>query len=296
MSRTSSIVLRNARIHGAGAESTALAVANGLILKVGTDDEITRYAGPGSEIVDCGGRALIPGIVDDHCHVFAMAAKRLAVDCRPSVTPTVDAVLASLKSSRVCSDGWIRGYGYDDSPLGLGRHLNRQDLDAVSLERPVRVEHRSGHACVLNSAGLDTVGIDGNTPDPPGCTIVRDPDGEPTGLLLDMEDWLRRRTRSRTDDIELRTAIRELSQDLLQYGITEATDAGVDNGVERWKAFESLVAERVIPLRVAMMVGAGRLDEIHRAGLKYGYVNESGFFDVGAGKDHVDRVVWESAS
>lgn len=284
MSRTSSIVLRNARIHGAGAESTALAVANGLILKVGTDDEVTRYAGPGSEIVDCGGRALIPGIVDDHCHVFAMAAKRLAVDCRPSATPTVDAVVTSLKSSRVRSDGWIRGYGYDDSPLGLGRHLTRHDLDAVSLQRPVRVEHRSGHACVLNSAGLDTVGIDRNTADPPGCTIVRDADGEPTGLLLDMEDWIRRRTRSRADDTEFRTAIRELSQDLLRYGITEATDAGVDNGVERWKAFESLVAERVIPLRVTMMVGAGRLDEIHRAGLKYGDVNESGFLTLGPAK------------
>ena len=261
-----------------------MAVANGVIIKVGTNDEVMRYAGPVSEVIDCGGRALIPGIVDDHCHLFATAARRSAVDCRPSATPTVDAVVTSLKSSRVRSDGWVRGYGYDDSPLGLGRHLTRHDLGAVSLQRPVRVEHRSGHACVLNSAGLDAVGINRDTPDPTGGTIVRDADGEPTGLLLDMDDWLRRRVDTKTDDTELRTAIRGLIGDLLQYGITEATDAGADNGIDRWRAFESFVADGVIPLRVTMMVGAGRLEEIHRAGLKYGDVDESGFLTLGPAK------------
>lgn len=261
-----------------------MAVANGVIIKLGADDEVVRYAGPGSEVIDCGGRALIPGIVDDHCHLFATASERLAVDCRPSVTPTVDAVVASLRSSRVRNDGWIRGCGYDDSPLGLGRHLNRHDLDAVSLERPVRVEHRSGHACALNSAGLDAVGINRDTPHPSGGTIVRDPDGEPTGLLLDMEDWLRRRTRSRIDDTEFRAAIRELSQDLLRYGITGATDAGANNGINRWRAFESLVADGVIRLRVTMMVGARRLEEIRGAGLKHGDVDESGLLTLGPAK------------
>ena len=77
-------------------------------------------AAPDTEIIGCGGRRVIPGIVDDHCHLFAAAAIRNAVDCRPSATPTVDTMVAALRAAPVRTDGWIRGHGYDDSPVGSG--------------------------------------------------------------------------------------------------------------------------------------------------------------------------------
>ena len=156
--------------------------AGGAIAAVGASGALLRLAGDDTQVIDCGGRAVVPGIVDPHCHLFAAAAARNGVDCRPAAAPDVAAALAALRAAAAAQgSGWVRGYGYDDSPVGLGRHLNRHDLDAVTTQRPVRVEHRSGHACALNSLGLAQAGIGRDTPDPPGGVIVRDAAGEPTG-------------------------------------------------------------------------------------------------------------------
>ncbi len=245
-----------------------------------------RLAARGAEIVDCRRRRLIPGIVDAHCHLFAMAARRNGVDCQPSATPSVDAVVAALRQATPGADGWIRGYGYDDSPLGLGRHLNRWDLDAVSDGAPVRVAHRSGHALALNGVGLHAAGISADTPDPPGGVIVRDADGEPTGALLDMEGWIRERVGASAEREPggLRAALSEVGRELLAYGITAVTDAGADNGLARWRDFEDVVASGVLPHRATMMVGVRQLDEMRAAGLRHGDAACDGMLRIGHAK------------
>ena len=279
------LILGNGVVHGSAGGDT-VAIAGGIIAAVGDGVEVMRLARSDTEVIDCGGRAIVPGIVDAHCHLFATAATLGRVDCRPSNAPTIRAVVDALRASDPNTDGWIRGHGYDDSPLGLGRHLDRGDLDAVSLEAPVKVDHRSGHASVLNSAGLRAVGISKNTPDPPGGVIARDDRGEPTGLLLEMATWLRERIAERGDD-ELagsRNALRELGQRLLAYGITAVTDAGPDNGPERWRAFAGAVEAGVFPQRVTMMAGHPRLAEMRDAGLQYRDTAGGGLLSLGHAK------------
>ena len=279
------LILGNGVVHGSAGDDT-VAIAGGIIAAVGDGVEVMRLARSDTEVIDCGGRAIVPGIVDAHCHLFATAATLGRVDCRPSNAPTIRAVVDALRASDPNTDGWIRGHGYDDSPLGLGRHLDRGELDAVSLEAPVKVDHRSGHASVLNSAGLRAVGISKNTPDPPGGVIARDDRGEPTGLLLEMATWLRERIAERGDD-ELagsRNALRELGQRLLAYGITAVTDAGPDNGPERWRAFAGAVEAGVFPQRVTMMAGHPRLAEMRDAGLQYGDTAGGGLLSLGHAK------------
>ena len=250
------LILRNGVVHGPAGGDTVV-IAGGHIVAVGAASELMRLATADTRVIDCGGRAIVPGIVDAHCHLFAAAAADTGVDCRPAAAPDVTAVVRALRTAAAHGDGWVRGYGYDDSPLGLGRHLNRLDLDRVSATRPVRVEHRSGHACVLNSAGLAAVGIGRDTPDPPGGVIVRDGAGEATGLLLDMGGWLRERMGERdgADGDEVRDALRRFAQRLLGYGITAVTDAGPDNGLERWQSFADAISDGTLPLRVTMMAG-----------------------------------------
>lgn len=278
------IILLNARVYGPDINETAVAIANGVIMATGTDAEIMRMAVARTEAIDCLGRTLIPGIVDEHLHMFAMASERTAVDCRPAAAPTIEAVTEALKAGATRSDGWIRGHGYDDSPVGLGRHLSRRDLDAVSRDRPVRVDHRSGHATVLNSTGLAKAGITRDRDDPPGGIIVRDAAGEPTGLLLDMEGWLRRRIGTYAEAEEFSSAVKDVAQDLLQYGITGITDAGPHNGLKRWQEFQAFAAEGMSPLRVTMMAGVSALDELLDAGLHYGAACEREFLRLGHAK------------
>lgn len=266
------IVLLNGNIFSGEGNPTALAVADGKVLVTGDDGYIRRRATRHATVVDCGGRRVIPGIADAHCHVLATAATGLQVDCRPAATPDADAIIYALRGAAATGDSWIRGHGYDDSPLGLGRHLTRHDLDRVSTTRPVRVDHRSGHATALNSRALAAVGIDRRTPNPPGGVIVRDHEGEPTGLLLEMADWLRGRTGGleEASAAELQNAVRELGDKMLAYGITAVTDAGPSNGLDRWQYFREVTDDGTLSLRLTMMVGFDRLEEMLDSGLGHG--------------------------
>lgn len=280
------IVLLNGKIAADAGNPTALAVAGRKVLATGSDGEIRRLATLDTTVLDCGGRRVIPGIVDAHCHVLATAATGLRVDCRPTTTPGVDAIIDVLRRAAATSDSWIRGQGYDDSPVGLGRHLTRYDLDRVSTTQPVRVDHRSGHACALNTCALETLGIDCRTPDPSGGVIERDTDGEPTGLLLEMSDWLGDRIAGSeaTAAEEMRGAVRGFGNRMLEYGVTAVTDAGPSNGLSRWRDFEALTSDGTLPLRLTMMVGFDRLEEMRAAGLKYGAASDDGRQAVGHAK------------
>ena len=275
------LILRNGVVH-TPAGGDAVAIAGGLVVAVGTDSEVMRLADAGTQVIDCQRRAVVPGIVDAHCHLFAAAATFNSADCRPTTAPDIATVVSVLREAAPRPDGWIRGYGYDDSPLGLGRHLTRRDLDAVATDRPVRVEQRSGHACVLNSAGLAAVGIGRDTPDPPGGVIVRDDAGVPTGLLLELNGWLRERI-SPSPGADT-AALRRFAQGLLEYGITAVTDAGPENGIQRWQTFTDIVAAGVLPQRVTMMAGYPHIEEIRDAGLRYGDTVCNGMLTVGHAK------------
>ena len=298
MPLSAELILRNALLEMPGNEpgeglgngpSDALAVAGGRIAGVGRYADLAALAGPATEVIDCGGRAIVPGLDDAHCHPFTAARADAGVDCRPTATPDVAAVVNALRAAAATTpgDGWVRGYGYDDSPAGLGRHLRRDDLDAVSRRRPVRVEHRSGHACVLNAAGLRAAGIGRDTPEPDGGgVIVRDAAGEPTGLLLEMSGWLRARagTASKSAADDFRALLRRFGQRLLAYGITAVTDAGPENGAARWPAWVDAIRAGAFPLRVTMMAGAGRLAEMRAAGLAYGDTACGGMLRLGHAK------------
>ena len=286
MTPSAEIVLLNGKFPAGEGNPTALAVAGGKVLAMGNDREIRRLETPRTTVLDCGGRTVIPGIVDAHCHVLAAAAAGRRVDCRPAATRDVDEIVAALRNSPASADAWIRGYGYDDSPVGLGRHLNRHDLDRVSTTRPVRVEHRSGHACVLNTCALASAGIDRRTPDPPGGVIARDNNGEPTGLLLEMGDWLRGRAGGSDEPSPgvMSDALRRFGNRMLAYGVTAVTDAGPSNSLERWRFFEAMTRNGTLPLRLTMMVGFDRLEGMQAAGLGYGTASNGGLLTVGHAK------------
>ncbi len=286
MTPSAEIVLLNGKVPAADGHHIALAVAGGTVVAMGEDREIRRLATPSTTVLDCGGRRVIPGIVDAHCHVLAAAATGLRVDCRPAATSDIEAVVDALRRAAGPEDGWIRGYGYDDSPVGLGRHLTRDDLDHVSTTRPVRVDHRSGHACALNSRALEVMGIDRETTDPSGGVIVRDDNGEPTGLLLEMSHQLRHRTGTSADPSPtvMRGVLSNFGERMLAYGVTQITDAGPGNGLDRWRYFGEVTGDGTLPLRLTMMVGFDRLEEMRAAGLGYGATASRGLIAVGHAK------------
>lgn len=138
---------------------------------------------PEASIVELGGRTLVPGFIDAHTHLSIAALHPCWADL--SCVDDPDGLRAPLLEHAAAEPGaeWVRGVGWTD--LGSGFTPTRHDLDALGIDRPVVVVHYSYHQCVVSTAGLDALGIGRTTPDPSGGFIERDPDGEPTGLLVE---------------------------------------------------------------------------------------------------------------
>ncbi|PKB64308.1 MAG: hypothetical protein BZY80_03195, partial [SAR202 cluster bacterium Io17-Chloro-G2] len=169
------MVLLNARIltpkkgrESGHCHAQAVAVAGDTIIAVGGNSQVSALAGPGARSIDCAGMTLIPGMMDSHCHVLAMAASLGGLDCGPASVSSIEQLQQVLqKEAGGKPQGeWVRGFGYDDGALSENRHPTRWDLDPATPRHPVRLDHRSGHATVLNSQGLELAGIDNSTPDP----------------------------------------------------------------------------------------------------------------------------------
>lgn len=168
----------------------AVAVKDGKIISVGTDEEINALQDDDTRKVDLGNNVLLPGFYDAHSHFPTTGyLGTVWVDLQsPPVGPVknIEDLIAELKEEveKTPEGEWITGFGYDQTLLAEGRHPTRYDLDKVSTKHPIYITHTSGHMGVANSLALEQEGITKDTPNPPGGVIEKDPKtGEPTGLL-----------------------------------------------------------------------------------------------------------------
>ena len=152
-------------------------------------------------------------------------------------------------------------YGYDEGLLKEGRHPNAADLDRAAPEHPVRLEHRSGHATVLNSAAMKLLGIGRNFKGPPQGHVARDASGRPTGVFLEMNREIGRLMRPFRAEGEFDGGVSKANALLLSKGVTSIQDAGAGNGCEQWRTFKRLKDAGALTPRVTMMVGLAHADD-----------------------------------
>jgi predicted amidohydrolase YtcJ len=255
------LVLHNARVITMDRQqprAEAVAVQGERILAVGSDGEVRRQARSAhAEVIDCRGQALLPGFIDAHCHVLAYAASLLSLDCSPDAVSSIADIQAALRrQAEVTPAGrWIRAVGYSEVDLAEGRHPTRWDLDLAAPDHPVRLIHRSGHACVLNSLALRLCGIGMESEEPPGGYMERDPaSGEPSGLLLEMNEVVDRAVPPLSWE-EIVEGLRLASQWFLAAGVTSVVDASYTNGPPEWELLRRLRQEGHLLPRLTAMVG-----------------------------------------
>lgn len=275
MQQKPDLVIVNAQVLTMGDSQSgaqAVAVAQDRILSVNDNEEIKRLAGPDTQVIDGQGLTLLPGFMDSHIHLLSLARASQELDCSPDKAPSIGAITHRVfEWARIIPPGeWVRCYGYDDLVLEEHRHPTRHDLDEISPRHPVRLEHRSGHAMVLNSLGLQMAGIRADTPDPVEGVIERDANGEPTGVLYEMGVYMSQRADSGRTRNKMREGVRGVNRMLLSYGITSVQDAGHLNGLDRWQAFRELIDADNLQVRLTMMTGGERQSELHDAGLSWG--------------------------
>lgn len=209
----------------------ALAVKDGKILAVGTDKDVKALQGSHTEVVDLGGKTLLPGFVDGHSHFMGLSRGK-SVDLQaPPVgvvhdIPELVSELVKFKEKNNIKDGeWINGFGYDQDQLAEHRHPTKRDLDAAFPNNPVVIRHVSGHMGVANSYALKLSGIDSTTTDPAGGAIVRFPGTkEPTGLLQEHAGYLLKQDNKKPSWEEQLQAIKDQEEFYASFGVTTAQD------------------------------------------------------------------------
>lgn len=168
---------------GYSGERQELEVDNGRVVSRAPSAQIGT-AGR-DDVVDLGGRYLLPSFVDAHCHVLPIGLdlNKLHLGSANSHEEVLQAVRDRHQSH---PDGWLLAVHYNQTKYEGGRHLTRADLDKISTTRPIMLEHVNGHATVANSAALEAAGVSETTPDPSGGEYRRDADGRHDGLCLEI--------------------------------------------------------------------------------------------------------------
>jgi predicted amidohydrolase YtcJ len=256
--------------------ASSVAVGGGRIRAVGDSDEIAFLRGCDTRVVDCQGGALVPGFHDAHCHFLALASSVLALDCGSERALSIVDIKQLIRGEAAHRPRgrWIRARDYDDGLLAEGRHPTALDLDDVTPFHPVRLEHRSGHATVLNSQAMALLGVTRETPDLADGVIARGVDGRPTGLFLEMSSHIRGLMANHRREGELEEGVERANRLLLSRGITSLQDAGADNDLSKWKTFRRLKGEGLMTPRVTMMAGHRYVDDFLARGLGPGSGDE----------------------
>ncbi|WP_162578819.1 amidohydrolase [Variovorax sp. PBS-H4] len=163
----------------------AIAVKDGKFVAVGTSEEIRKYVGSGTRVVDLQGKTVIPGLMDSHSHMIgAGTAETTAQVIKAKTVADAQAIIADfIKSKKIPAGEWVQtSRWHPPSQLREQRYLTRQELDAVSPNNPLFVE-TVGHFAMANTKALQLAGISRTTQDPVGGKIFRDANGDATGVL-----------------------------------------------------------------------------------------------------------------
>lgn len=254
------VLFRNARVHtmdGRRPPAAALAVRGGRVLAVGAESAAARAAGRRARVVDLGGRAVLPGFVESHCHFLMTGLTLTQVDARtPPNTGIADVLTRVAEFARRLPRGhWILGWGYDDTLIAEQRALTRRDLDAVAPDHPVYIRHISGHLSYANGAALGLAGVGRGATSPAGGHIVLDEHGDPTGELHERPaQALVNRLVPPVEMPALRQALRDALPMFARVGVTSIHDAlvGMAAGLADFHAYQAAVADGELPLRATL--------------------------------------------
>ena len=261
------LILHNGNVHTMDKENPtaqAVAIRGDKIAAVGSDAYVLAMKGSGTEIIDLGGKTVIPGFNDSHMHLlgFALQLGKVDLSGAKSIQEIISRFKFFIKENSISKDTVVIGRGwnevfFDDEK----RALTKFDLDVV--EHPVYAIRACGHVGSANSAMLRLYGIDKNTPDVQGGEIVKDDNGEPTGLFLENAVQVFKDTRE-LSTAQVENLILSTLPHLAKYGITSIQSDDFLFGAPNetvCEAFTNLAKAGKLTVRVTEKCRALSLDE-----------------------------------
>jgi predicted amidohydrolase YtcJ len=286
------LVVFNAKVYTVDSrlpKAEAFAIKGGRFFAVGSNADIRGLIAKGTDTFDARQMAIVPGFIDCHNHAPGTSLLYDLTVGNPyevefvTISSIVDKLRA--KARETPPDTWVEGYFFDDTKVKDDRQLNIHDLDQVSRDHPVVVQHRGGHTSYYNSKAFEMADINKSTPNPPGGTFDRDANGELNGRVTDRARAAFNRAGKRktfTEDQRLqrdRDGVAYISKQFVRYGVTSVHHEGGN-----LSAIQAVRARGDLKHRVSYESGGKVLDAMIASGIETGFGDE--WIRLGATSEH----------
>ncbi len=261
MSQSASLILTNGQFHTLDSEAPlaeAVAIKDGKIIAVGNESWVMSFASGETQRVDLKGHTVIPGLNDSHLHLIR-GGLNYNLELRWEGVPSLADALLMLKEQalRTPSPQWVRVVGgWTEFQFAERRMPTLEELNEAAPDTPVFVLHLYDRA-LLNQAALRAVGYTKETPNPPGGEIMRDRNGNPTGMLIAKPNaMILYSTLAKGPKLPLDMQVnstRQFMRELNRLGVTSAIDAGggFQNYPEDYQIIDQLHAQKQMTVRIA---------------------------------------------
>jgi hypothetical protein len=270
----------------------AIAIANGRIVAVGSDQEIAALASLGSRTIDLAGRLVLPGFNDAHVHFYTGGDTLTSIDLSH-----VNNLADFRKEIRRFAAGrpsgeWILNGSWDQERWDPVELPSAALIDDVTSDHPVWLNRSDGHMLLANSLAMKLAGVNRNTPDVAGGEVVRDATGNPTGIFKDAAQRLVDYAIPMPSMQHIRSAILAAQQHALSFGVTSVQDMGVlgshgtDTMVDVLRVYQSLDHEGALNVRVSAHLPLTEWHRLGDAGIMANF--NSGRLQIGALKSFCD--------
>jgi len=286
------LIVINAKVYTmdpATPRAEAFAISAGRFTAIGTTSEIRGLVGKKTQTFDAKQMTVVPGFTDCHNHAGGTTLLYEVLVGNPFEVEfvTIDSIIQKLraKAQQTPPGTWVEGYFHDDTKLEDKRPLNRRDLDKVSTEHPVAVQHRGGHTTFYNTKAFELAGITKDTPNPPGGTFDRDEGGDLNGRVTDRARNTMSRAGKRPSYTPEQMAQRDrdgiahISKEFVRYGLTSVHHEGGD-----LTAIQDVRARGDLHHRVSYEASGRVLDSMIASGIMTGFGDE--WIKLGATSEH----------
>jgi predicted amidohydrolase YtcJ len=232
----------------------AMAISDGRIVFAGSARGAEVFAGPQTRRLDLEGKTVIPGMVDAHVHLLGLGRALRIIDLVG--TRSYEEVIARVvERARDVPEGeWIRGRGWDQNDWAVTEFPTHEALSEAVPDHPVYLWRVDGHAVLVNRKALELAGVTAATVDPDGGRFIRDADGNPTGVLIDLARRAVSSVMPPLSERERREAVLAAIAEANKWGLTGVHDAGVSDTTIA--VYEALAREGRYNLRNYVMVAA----------------------------------------
>lgn len=275
MQATADLVMLNGKIWTVDRdrpEVQAVACLGNRIAGLGSTEEISRWIGPKTRVIDLQGKRAVPGFNDAHVHFFTGGSGLASVQLRDARTPEEFRTRIRDYAARLPKGRWILNGNWDHENWSPARLPTRALIDEVAPDNPVFINRLDGHMALANSLALKLAGVTRETPDPPGGTIVREASGEPAGVLKDAAMNFVSKVIPDPGADEIAEAIRAAMRYAAENGVTSVQDMSASPDV--LAVYQKLLAANELTVRIYGLQPLPDWERLSRIGIRAGFGNE----------------------